>query len=395
MSVTLRHDVGYYYYAEDSSLNLYEKLITKLNNYFIPKRNKHFCRYMFLKMRPQVEETTVAYATRLREKAHGCDLKTSEDERILEHLIQTIESQSLIQKCISKSWTLQEFLIEAGQMEALSEQVHDMKADPWSKKIANVAERSRNWRSRNSDTYERGHTTEPCIYCGLSGAHPRGRNCPAYGGGVQCETCKRFDHFSSVCRASTSPTDERYAHPKTHGQYQKKRVMKAEETYYSSDSSDEEFLTQSVGHLRVKNVRKSNGLNENQSIEIGNMQERVTQLEKEITAAKELIQNLIAQQQSHQYNPLMKMACKVLSFRNESGLQSQSDTNEKREIPELKADAELVEKRNEILRKLLAHLDDEVSETENQDQKLRIQTDDKQIIDNKKKQKSRRKGKRH
>ena len=28
---------------EDISLNLYEKLRTKLNNYFIPKRNKHYC----------------------------------------------------------------------------------------------------------------------------------------------------------------------------------------------------------------------------------------------------------------------------------------------------------------------------------------------------------------
>ena len=54
-------------------------------------------------------ETTVAYATRLREKAHDCDFGTNCDERILEHLIQTIENQVLIQKCISKSWTLQEF----------------------------------------------------------------------------------------------------------------------------------------------------------------------------------------------------------------------------------------------------------------------------------------------
>ena len=53
---------------------------------------------MFLKMRPQVKETTVAYATRLREKAHDCDFKSSHDERILEHLIQTIENQTLIFK---------------------------------------------------------------------------------------------------------------------------------------------------------------------------------------------------------------------------------------------------------------------------------------------------------
>ena len=380
---------------EDISLNLYEKLRTKLNNYFIPKRNTHYCRYMFLKMRPQAEDTTVAYATRLREKAHGCDFKTTQDERILEHLIQTIENQRLIQKCISKSWTLQEFLSEAAQIEAISEQVHEMKADPWSKKIAKVEERSRNWRSRNADICERGQTAEPCNYCGLSGVHNRGRNCPAYG--VQCETCKKFDHFSSVCRRNMSPKDARYSLPMTHGHHHQKKVMKAEETYTSSESSDDEFLAQSIGHLRVKNVRKGNSLNVTQSIGIDIIQERVSQLEKELKAANELIQNLVAQQQNHQYHPLMQMDCKVLSFRDESGLQSQSDTNEKREIQELKTDAETFQKRNEMIIKPLVHSDGEVSETENhtQDQKLRIQPDDKQITDNMTRRRSRRRDRRH
>ena len=47
---------------------------------------------MFLKMRPRVEETTVEYATQLREKAHDCDFKINKDERILEHLIQKTEN---------------------------------------------------------------------------------------------------------------------------------------------------------------------------------------------------------------------------------------------------------------------------------------------------------------
>ena len=50
-------------------LDEYEKLRKKLNDYFSPKRNKHYARYMFLKLRPLEGETTVAYATRLREKA--------------------------------------------------------------------------------------------------------------------------------------------------------------------------------------------------------------------------------------------------------------------------------------------------------------------------------------
>ena len=80
----------------------------------------------------------MAYATRLREKAHECEFGVTNDERILEHLIQTLENEQLIQKCISKSWTLQQFLREAGHIEDISIQVHDMKADTADLGIAKV-----------------------------------------------------------------------------------------------------------------------------------------------------------------------------------------------------------------------------------------------------------------
>ena len=46
-------------------------------------------------MRPEIGETTDAYATRLREKAHDCDFGSNCDDRILEHLIQTAYIQVL------------------------------------------------------------------------------------------------------------------------------------------------------------------------------------------------------------------------------------------------------------------------------------------------------------
>ena len=88
----------------------------------------------------------MAYASRLREKAHKCEFGDTNDERILKHLIQTIENQQLIQKCISKCWTLQQFLREAGQIEDISIQVHDMKADPAAWGIAKVMSHRRNWK---------------------------------------------------------------------------------------------------------------------------------------------------------------------------------------------------------------------------------------------------------
>ena len=48
--------------SEDAeSLNEYEKLRKKLNDYFLPKRNKHHARYIFLKNKPIAGEKTVTY----------------------------------------------------------------------------------------------------------------------------------------------------------------------------------------------------------------------------------------------------------------------------------------------------------------------------------------------
>ena len=101
-------------------LDEYDKLKTKLNNYFTPKKNKHHARYLFLKLRPNHGETVAAYATRLREKANECEFEENSDERILEHLIQTTHNRTLIQKAINKKWDLSQFLTEAGQMEDTS-----------------------------------------------------------------------------------------------------------------------------------------------------------------------------------------------------------------------------------------------------------------------------------
>ena len=46
----------------DDDSNEYEKLRKKLNDYFAPKQNKHYARYVFLKMKPFAGEATTAYA---------------------------------------------------------------------------------------------------------------------------------------------------------------------------------------------------------------------------------------------------------------------------------------------------------------------------------------------
>ena len=67
-------------------------------------------------------------------------------------------------------------------------------------------------------------------------------------------------------------------------------MKKAEETNSSSEmSSEDEFLAQSAAHMRIKTVKKATGLNEASPMEIGMLQEQVTELEKQLESAKQMI----------------------------------------------------------------------------------------------------------
>ena len=110
---------------DPSEGDVYTKLKRKLTNYFAPKKNAHYARYLFLKTRSQAGESTISYAARLREKAMSCDFHDC-DERILEQIIQTTDNAELVRKALHKKWTLQQTLAEMQLLENTSEPVKVM-----------------------------------------------------------------------------------------------------------------------------------------------------------------------------------------------------------------------------------------------------------------------------
>ena len=93
----------------------YKKLKRKLDNRFLPKKNKHHGRFTFSKERPIEGESVITYAARLREKSKDCEFGEQTDDRILEHLIQTVKGSELVKRSIQKKWNLDQFLEEASQ----------------------------------------------------------------------------------------------------------------------------------------------------------------------------------------------------------------------------------------------------------------------------------------
>ena len=161
--------------------NAYEKLKTKLNNYFIPKQNKHHARYQFLKEKPSTGELITAYTARLREKAKKCEFGETNDERILEHIIQTIDNKVIIQKTINKKWSLTQFLQEVSQIEDVNRQVKEMKThQDESSNIAKVgtykptSSRMRGEQTKHRQPQEYG-TQQKCNKCGYP--HKQNERC--------------------------------------------------------------------------------------------------------------------------------------------------------------------------------------------------------------------------
>ena len=157
-------------------LDEYQKIRRKLNDYYLPKRNIYFERYLFLKMRPSPGERTVTYGTRLREKASECEFGDSCEDRILEHLIQTVDNQTLILKCIRKEWTLAEFLKRAGEMEDLSMQMSCMQKQRVKPKVARLERKivkRGNYKARYRNIEDCLKTCGYCVYSGIPKMEPR------------------------------------------------------------------------------------------------------------------------------------------------------------------------------------------------------------------------------
>ena len=234
---------------DPETADVYLKLRTKLHDHFTPKKNKNHARYLFLKMRLHVGETKSAYAARLREKVKECEFGTKFDERILEHIIQTIDNKKLIEKAISKTLDLTRFLTEASQTEDIARQMRDMGSGQ-----SNAEDISRVYAEQQEPKQEHGdgldRTRRPgkkhkCQFCRLAGVHEKGKDCPAFG--KKCHKCHKWNHFSSVCKSGNNRS---YKHRKQKpGRAKKRMIKKTTADHAESTSSDDEFSSQAAKHL--------------------------------------------------------------------------------------------------------------------------------------------------
>ena len=220
----------------------YLLLKTKLTDYFSPKKNKFYNRYVFLNMKPQHGECTASYAARLREKTTGCDFH-NDDERILEQLMITSDCQELIHlQEIGSTKTL-----EAMQLiKDTTLQVQAMSKPDDIAKVKRNAEPSRQHKTSDNCRY----TT--CKYCDRQ--HPTQKEqCPAWG-----KTCNKYgkqNHFANVCTTGNQNRQQ------SRGQRRdfRRSIQRTSDDPETVDSEDDyqgsEFIEQSINLMRVGKIK--------------------------------------------------------------------------------------------------------------------------------------------
>ena len=76
----------------------YTILIRKLDNHFMPKKNKDFARFQLSEMKQQSNERLADYYAKVRDIARKCDYGTHEDDAIRDHLIRTMHNDKIRSK---------------------------------------------------------------------------------------------------------------------------------------------------------------------------------------------------------------------------------------------------------------------------------------------------------
>lgn len=134
--------------------------------------------------------------------------------------------------------------------------------------VKKVGRQSGKWHPPKNDGKDK--KKQPCGYCGQTGTHKEGKNCPAYG--KKCIKCQKFNHFSSVCKFRGPPNSKK-SHGHKHSRKppetsrDKHRVKRTtEEDADNSTSSDDEFFCQAVRHL--KQVKKIKTYHESRTVSV-------------------------------------------------------------------------------------------------------------------------------
>ena len=166
----------------------YKIILKKLSDYFEPKKNTIYERYVFNSTVQEPNDSFDAFVNRLRKNASSCNYGDLCDEMIRDRIVIGLQDNQQRARLLREAdLTLERTLTLCRTSELTQQQLQKIEGE-------SVHFAKSKYKSQQMKTQQ----IKNCKFCGDS--HPRGK-CPAYG--TTCSKCNKDNHFPSVCRSDS------------------------------------------------------------------------------------------------------------------------------------------------------------------------------------------------
>nr|XP_006823364.1 PREDICTED: uncharacterized protein LOC102803828 [Saccoglossus kowalevskii] len=178
---------------------------TKLTEYFSPKRNIEYERFVFRDTMQNSGESIDAFHTRLQRLANTCDF-TDKSQEVKSQIIRGCTSARLRRRALREETTLDNLLSSARSFEVSEVQATGMEgrnvpsASATSVNTIRKHRQQRHRPQRNGKSRQDKQSTKQsskCYNCG--GSYPHDTVCPAKG--KSCNSCGKLNHYAKCCRS--------------------------------------------------------------------------------------------------------------------------------------------------------------------------------------------------
>ncbi|XP_055903139.1 uncharacterized protein LOC129939224 [Eupeodes corollae] len=192
-----------------------KKFIPVLNafeNFFVMKHNVIYERAKF-NSRSQLDgESIEDFITALYLLSENCNYAALRDEMLRNRLVVGVRDRRLSERLqLESELTLEKAIQTVRQHDAVRRQQVDLSTTTTStvNSIRSHSHKPKTASPTQSSFRNKGETTKTkdvqCPWCGMQGKHGK-QKCPARG--KQCRLCKKWNHFSSVCRQKSKNSDK-------------------------------------------------------------------------------------------------------------------------------------------------------------------------------------------
>lgn len=232
------------------NVNVFNVAIEKLDEFFLPKKNRVYERHMFRLIKQEEGEKFERFLLRLRKQADKCDFD-QKDDHLIDQITEKCTSIDLRKKflTIGDSITLDKIITEANTLEVVNDQMENYGNKKQEKQEVNAIynKKKKEETNLNRQLYIKKNK-KCCNRCGSNKHFTEDKECPAR---IQtCHRCNKVGHYRQYCRSTKiglkRKIDERGKTDDSSSERNKKKKVEVDYVFNFNDDATVECLVGGV-----------------------------------------------------------------------------------------------------------------------------------------------------